>query len=80
MEAMLLYMTFGKHPEPFVMGCDESRGSKRFGQVAGEVHNSTLIGFCLGVPYNLPHISSSSTTIFRNVCFGEQPGLSILPK
>lgn len=80
MEAMLLYVTFGKHPEPFVMRRDEGRVSKRFGQVAGEVRNLTLIGFCLGVPYNMPHISSGSTTVIRDVCFGEQPALSILPK
>lgn len=81
MEAMLLYITFGELPEPFVIRSDEGRGSKRFGQVAGEqIHNLTLIGFCLGISYNMPHISSGSTTIIREVCFGDQPGLNILPK
>lgn len=81
MEAMLLSMTFGGLPKLFGMGSDEGRGSKKFGQVAGEqVHNLTLIVLCLGVPYNMPHISSGSTTVIGDICFGEQPGLSILPK
>lgn len=69
MEAVLLYMTFGELPKPFVMGSDEGRGPKQFGQVAGEqAHNLILIGFFLCVYlitcHTFPQVPQPSLEIF----------------